>query len=347
MPDAAGLVLAGDQDDARAYAAIVHRLTGEKPALILSDDPKASRRIEQFRNSDQRIAVCVRMISEGVDIPRAACLAWMTSYRTPLFFAQAVGRVVRARGAARDGDGVPARGAAAAGAGRRDSRSTATTSWRRRRRPGGDRRHRRARSAAGSNRADRGGDGGAGLAGRVRPCAALRPGGDRGLAPAPELADRRRGGLSRPARAAHPRADRCAAGQPGLGAAPAGRRRPARGGRPAAGHRHGRRAGVGGLPGWRAAAGLRREVNQLVGRVAARTGAPHATVHGQLRRAVPGPASASPPVPSCWNVAGITCSGCSDAGDPGVLPPPTPGVRPHPGMRVRQSGRGSRSARRR
>ena len=38
------------------------------------------------------------MVSEGVDLPRAACLAWMTSYRTPLFFAQAVGRVVRATG---------------------------------------------------------------------------------------------------------------------------------------------------------------------------------------------------------------------------------------------------------
>jgi hypothetical protein len=38
------------------------------------------------------------MVSEGVDIPRAVCLAWMTSYRTPLFFAQGVGRVVRARG---------------------------------------------------------------------------------------------------------------------------------------------------------------------------------------------------------------------------------------------------------
>ena len=37
------------------------------------------------------------MVSEGVDVPRAACLAWMTSYRTPLFFAQGVGRVVRSR----------------------------------------------------------------------------------------------------------------------------------------------------------------------------------------------------------------------------------------------------------
>ncbi|PPK92003.1 superfamily II DNA or RNA helicase [Kineococcus xinjiangensis] len=97
MHDAAGLVLASDQDDARAYAKIVQRVTGEKPALILSDDPKASAKIKEFAEGDQRYAVCVRMISEGVDVPRAACLAWMTSYRTPLFFAQAVGRVVRAR----------------------------------------------------------------------------------------------------------------------------------------------------------------------------------------------------------------------------------------------------------
>jgi superfamily II DNA or RNA helicase len=99
MTDAAGLVLASDQEDARAYAEIVQRVTGVKPALILSDDPKANARIKEFTHSDERIAVCVRMISEGVDVPRAACLAWMTSYRTPLFFAQAVGRVVRARGA--------------------------------------------------------------------------------------------------------------------------------------------------------------------------------------------------------------------------------------------------------
>jgi len=46
MPDAAGLVLASDQDDARAYAAIVERVTGEKPYLILSDDPKASAKIK-------------------------------------------------------------------------------------------------------------------------------------------------------------------------------------------------------------------------------------------------------------------------------------------------------------
>ena len=97
MPDAAGLVLASDQDDARAYAKIVRRVTGKAAELILSDDPKASKKIERFATGSARIAVCVRMISEGVDVPRAAVLAWMTSYRTPLFFAQAVGRVVRSR----------------------------------------------------------------------------------------------------------------------------------------------------------------------------------------------------------------------------------------------------------
>jgi len=99
MPDAAGLILASDQDDARDYAKIVRRVTGKAAELILSDDPKASKKIERFATGSARIAVCVRMISEGVDVPRAAVLAWMTSYRTPLFFAQAVGRVVRARAA--------------------------------------------------------------------------------------------------------------------------------------------------------------------------------------------------------------------------------------------------------
>ena len=98
MSDAAGLILASDQDAARAYADLVRKVTGEKPVLILSDDPKASQRIAEFEHGRHRLAVCVRMVSEGVDIPRAAVLGFLTSYRTPLFFAQAVGRVVRARG---------------------------------------------------------------------------------------------------------------------------------------------------------------------------------------------------------------------------------------------------------
>jgi hypothetical protein len=41
--------------------------------------------------------VAVRMVSEGVDVPRLAVGVYATSTSTPLFFSQAVGRFVRAR----------------------------------------------------------------------------------------------------------------------------------------------------------------------------------------------------------------------------------------------------------
>jgi hypothetical protein len=97
MPDAAGLVIAGDHEDARAYAGLLRGVTGRRPVVVLSDDPSASRKIAAFRDSDERWMVAVRMVSEGVDIPRLAVGVYATSVSTPLFFAQAVGRFVRAR----------------------------------------------------------------------------------------------------------------------------------------------------------------------------------------------------------------------------------------------------------
>jgi hypothetical protein len=44
---------------------------------------------------------------------------------------------------------------------------------------------------------------------------------------------------------------------------------------------------------WRAGAELRRDVHRLVGVLSARTGESHARIHAELRRAVPGPASAA------------------------------------------------------
>ena len=64
---------------------------------MLSDDLGASKRIEDFGASDERWMVAVRMVSEGVDVPRLAVGVYATSTSTPLFFAQAVGRFVRAR----------------------------------------------------------------------------------------------------------------------------------------------------------------------------------------------------------------------------------------------------------
>jgi superfamily II DNA or RNA helicase len=97
MADAAGLVIATDQNAARSYAKLLHTITGEPAVVVLSDDDGASSRIAEFAGSDARWMVAVRMVSEGVDIPRLAVGVYATSASTPLFFAQAIGRFVRAR----------------------------------------------------------------------------------------------------------------------------------------------------------------------------------------------------------------------------------------------------------
>jgi superfamily II DNA or RNA helicase len=97
IPDAGGLVIATDQANARAYASLLQRITGEKPTVVLSDEKASSERIETFSRGDGRWLVAVRMVSEGVDVPRLCVGVYATSASTPLFFAQAVGRFVRAR----------------------------------------------------------------------------------------------------------------------------------------------------------------------------------------------------------------------------------------------------------
>src|SRR5690606_18723914 len=97
IPDAGGLVIATDHRAARAYADILEQITGAAPIVVLSDDPGASLRIEEFATGDQRWLVAVRMVSEGVDVPRLSVGVYATSAATPLYFAQAVGRFVRAR----------------------------------------------------------------------------------------------------------------------------------------------------------------------------------------------------------------------------------------------------------
>ncbi|MBR23077.1 MAG: DEAD/DEAH box helicase [Microcella pacifica] len=97
IPDAGGLVIASDQATARAYAGLLAGITGEQPTVVLSDEAGASERIAEFAESEARWLVAVRMVSEGVDVPRLAVGVYATSASTPLYFAQAIGRFVRAR----------------------------------------------------------------------------------------------------------------------------------------------------------------------------------------------------------------------------------------------------------
>ena len=272
MPDAAGLVLASDQDDARAYAAIVEQVTGEAPVVILSDDPKASDKILAFTHGTQRMAVCVRMVSEGVDVPRAACLAWMTSYRTPLFFAQGVGRVVRSRTPDESATVfLPAvRPLLALAAELEEERNHVIP-------PPSDQAGElldieRPETEPGESERTELVDADAAFAHVLH--------GGRAVVATP-LTDEDEDFLGLPGilspeqtAALLARRDSAARRRAGAGAAPAAPP-PAE------------------AIAWRAGAELRREVNRLVGVLAARTGTSHSQLHAELRRAVPGPASAA------------------------------------------------------
>ncbi len=95
QPDAGGLVIATDQGHARGIAELMAGVLGTRPEVATSDDPEAARTIGEFARSDHPWLVAVRMVSEGVDIPRLRVGVYATTTTTELFFRQAVGRFVR------------------------------------------------------------------------------------------------------------------------------------------------------------------------------------------------------------------------------------------------------------
>ena len=98
IPDAGGLVIAKDQWHARKVAERMGRIIGRSVPCAVSDDPSARHTIERFASGREPWLVAVRMVSEGVDIPRLMVLVYATNIREELFFKQAIGRVVRTRG---------------------------------------------------------------------------------------------------------------------------------------------------------------------------------------------------------------------------------------------------------
>ncbi|MCU1357427.1 MAG: ATP-dependent helicase [Acidimicrobiales bacterium] len=93
--EAGGLVIAIDQDHARGIATMLRDRFGQQATVVLSDDPDSSARIARFATGTEPWLVAVRMVSEGVDIPRLRVGVYATTTTTELFFRQAVGRFVR------------------------------------------------------------------------------------------------------------------------------------------------------------------------------------------------------------------------------------------------------------
>jgi superfamily II DNA or RNA helicase len=95
QPDAGGLVIATDQNHAKGIARLFRDRLGVRAVVATSDDPEASSHISRFAAGTDPWIVAVRMVSEGVDIPRLRVGVFATTTTTELFFRQAVGRLVR------------------------------------------------------------------------------------------------------------------------------------------------------------------------------------------------------------------------------------------------------------
>ena len=95
QPDAGGLVIAIDQEHAHGIARMLRNRFNTAAEVVVSDDPTASKKIAEFAGNDRPWLVSVRMVSEGVDIPRLRVGVYATTTSTELFFRQAVGRFVR------------------------------------------------------------------------------------------------------------------------------------------------------------------------------------------------------------------------------------------------------------
>jgi len=103
-PDAAGLIVAVNEKHARWIANLMQKALGIYPVVVTYVDAAAGDKIRQFRNGRAPWLIAVRMVSEGVDIPRSRVMVYLTTILTQMFFLQMVGRVVRVQ----DGAVVPA-----------------------------------------------------------------------------------------------------------------------------------------------------------------------------------------------------------------------------------------------
>lgn len=93
--NAAGVVACMNVSHAYEVASMLEQITGEKPIVVTSEDAEASAKISAFRDGVSSWIVSVRMVTEGVDIPRLRVAAYLSDVSTELFWWQFMGRIVR------------------------------------------------------------------------------------------------------------------------------------------------------------------------------------------------------------------------------------------------------------
>lgn len=94
-PEAGGIVFGRDVENVRALAEVISAVSGTKPVTVTNDDKDAGDKIRRFKDGTTPWLVSVRMVSEGVDIPRLRVGVYLSPVQTEMFFRQAAGRLVR------------------------------------------------------------------------------------------------------------------------------------------------------------------------------------------------------------------------------------------------------------
>ena len=94
-PGAGGIVFGRDVENVRALAEVLASVSGTKPVTVTNDDKDAGDKIRRFKEGTVPWLVSVKMVSEGVDIPRLRVGVYLSPVQTEMFFRQAAGRLVR------------------------------------------------------------------------------------------------------------------------------------------------------------------------------------------------------------------------------------------------------------
>lgn len=100
-PDAACLIVCRsgttgvEERSIHAVEQKVKQLTGQCPTVVVSDDSTSRGRLEAFESASDPFLCAIRMVSEGVDIPRIRMVLFLSFTDSEMLFRQIVGRCCR------------------------------------------------------------------------------------------------------------------------------------------------------------------------------------------------------------------------------------------------------------
>lgn len=92
---AGGLLVCNEKGQARAMRDLLEKITGHKAILVLDDESGSDDAIDSFEKGSTPWLVAVRMVTEGVDIPRFRVGVYLSNVVQLLTFLQFIGRLVR------------------------------------------------------------------------------------------------------------------------------------------------------------------------------------------------------------------------------------------------------------